>query len=108
MAVEPTSSATDSGRGDPVLHDQEPLPLHLQAQLCVAVNGGKVEAVRKLLVEENADPLAPADDDLTRPPVYLAAVKGHADVLKLMLEQNANANTARINNGVSTQLFVCL
>lgn len=108
MAVEPTSSATDSVGDGPVLHDQEPLPLHLQAQLCVAVNGGKVEAVRKLLVEENADPLAPADDDLTRPPVYLAAVKGHADVLKLMLEQNANANTARINNGVSTQMFVCL
>eukprot|EP00729_Bicosta_minor_P032517 gene32517-biopygen28273 len=67
---------------------------NVQAQLCAAIQEGHVEAVRKLLEEYGADPSVPGDDDPTRPPVFLASIKGHVDVVKLLLEHNADPNQA--------------
>eukprot|EP00729_Bicosta_minor_P032743 gene32743-biopygen24539 len=72
----------------------------LQAQLCAAVQEGHVDAVRKLLEEDGADPSVPGDDDPTRPPVYLASINGHVDVVQLLLEHNADPNQAAANGHV--------
>ena len=80
----------------------------MQAQLCAVVQEGHVDAVRKLLEEDGADPSVPGDDDPTRPPVppvYLASIKGHVDVVQLLLEHNANPNQATTDDGATSVII---
>eukprot|EP00729_Bicosta_minor_P003885 gene3885-biopygen17820 len=77
----------------------------LQKQLCAAVEEGKVEIVRKLLAEDDADPSVPEDDYPTFPPIYLAAQEGHADVVELLLQNNADGNQATTDDG-TTPVFI--
>eukprot|EP00729_Bicosta_minor_P014620 gene14620-biopygen24145 len=78
--------------------ERAPQP-EVQKQLCAAVKKGEADVVRKLLAEEDADPAVPGGDDLTAPPIYLAAQEGHVDVVKLLLEHHVNPNQATTNDG---------
>ena len=55
--------------------------------------------MRSLLGGGGADPLVPGDYDTTRPPVYLAAMKGQVVILKLMLLYGASPDTVRTGTG---------
>eukprot|EP00729_Bicosta_minor_P003884 gene3884-biopygen17819 len=77
----------------------------LQKQLCTAIEEGKVEIVRKLLAEDDADPSVPEDDYPTFPPIFLAAQEGHADVVQALLASNADVNQAEATIG-ATPVFI--
>ena len=68
--------------------------ISLQNQLCAAVDGGKAGVVRKLLMDDGADPTLRGGGDPKRVPVYLATLGGHVAMVKLMLECNADPNHA--------------
>eukprot|EP00729_Bicosta_minor_P032662 gene32662-biopygen18413 len=78
---------------------------HLQKQLCAAVRAGDVAAVRTLLAEEGADPAVAENAYPTRPPVYLAAWKGHVNVVQALVASNADVNQAKTTNG-ATPVFI--
>eukprot|EP00729_Bicosta_minor_P000618 gene618-biopygen24779 len=84
--------------------ERAPQP-ELQRQLCAAVKKGEADVVRKLLAEEDADPAVPEDGDPTFPPVWLAAKKGHRDVVKVLVAHNADVNQATTDTG-STPMYV--
>eukprot|EP00729_Bicosta_minor_P014621 gene14621-biopygen24146 len=85
--------------------ERAPQP-ELQKQLCTAIEEGKVEIVRKLLAEDDADPSVPGGDDLTAPPIYLAGGSGHVEVVKVLLEHHVNPNQATIDEHGETAVFV--
>ena len=74
---------------------------HLQAELCAAVEDGDVEAVRKLLAVDGADPSVAEDAYPTFPPILLAAQNGHDDVVRALLEYDADPNQAQNDIGVT-------
>ena len=65
----------------------------------------EVAAVRKLLAEEGADPAVAEDDEPVRLPMYFAAKGGHVNVVKLLLEHNADIHQARTDTG-ATPVFM--
>ena len=73
----------------------------LQSQLCAAVENEKVATVRRLLKEDAADPSVPGKSDPIRTPLYFAAKAGHVDLVRLLLEHNADINQARIDCGAT-------
>eukprot|EP00729_Bicosta_minor_P007076 gene7076-biopygen14962 len=87
------------------LDTERALQPELQKQLCAAVEEGNVESVRKLLVEDDADPSVPDDEYPTFPPVWLAAYEGHFDAVKLLLEHNANPNQGKADTGSAPVLI---
>ena len=72
---------------------------NLQNQLCAAVKAGEEDAVRKLLKADGADPAVPGDADPTRPPIYVAARDGFLEIVKMLLQHNADPNQAKTDTG---------
>ena len=77
----------------------------VQQRLCDAIKANDSAAVQKLMDEHNADPSTPGIAKPTFHPMYLAAQKGHSDIVTLLIEAKANPNQATIDEGRTALLI---
>lgn len=70
---------------DVVGNKRGPTPLHKSVH-----KGGSHDAVTKVLLEANADPTAPDEEDCC--PLYFAALKGHVSTAEILLKAKADVN----------------
>lgn len=73
---------------------------YLQNELCSAIKNEKVDAVRKLLLEDGADPSVPGDNDPIRRPLQFVALKGNVELLKMLVESGADPKIPTRTDGV--------
>jgi hypothetical protein len=78
------------------VNQQDEIGMTGMTALSVASAGGLHDTVRYLVEELGAD----VNADVPRPPLYVAAVRGHLDVVRLLLKLGANIDQTD-SNGVT-------